>query len=67
MKSRFPSTTLLPVLLFAWLAGCGEEKGSSKEYPVSLAEGTYRVAFVLTRAPPVREAANPPDLLRCSA
>ena len=45
MKSRFPFTTLLPVLLIAWLAGCGEERGSLKEYPVALAEGTYRVVF----------------------
>ncbi len=45
MKARVPFTALLPVLLLAWLTGCGEERGSSKEYPVALAEGTYRVAF----------------------
>jgi hypothetical protein len=45
MKSRFPFTTLLPVLLIAWLTVCGEERGSLTEYPVALAEGTYRVVF----------------------
>ena len=45
MKSSVPFTTLLPVLLLAWLTGCGEERGSLKEYPVALADGTYRVAF----------------------
>ena len=45
MKARVPFTALLPVLLLAWLTGCGEESGSLNEYPVALAEGTYRVVF----------------------
>jgi hypothetical protein len=45
MKARVPFATLLPVLLLAWLTGCGEERGSLNEYPVALAEGTYRVTF----------------------
>jgi hypothetical protein len=45
MKARVPFNTLLPVLLLAWLTGCGEESRSLVEYPVALAEGTYRVAF----------------------
>ena len=46
MKSRFPFTTLLPVLLLlAWFTGCGEERGSLTEYTVALADGTYRVTF----------------------
>jgi hypothetical protein len=45
MKANVPFTTLLLVLLLACLTGCGEERGSLNEYPVALAEGTYRVAF----------------------
>ncbi len=45
MKASVPFTTLLLVLLLAWPTGCGEERGSLNEYPVALAEGTYRVAF----------------------
>jgi hypothetical protein len=45
MKARVPFTALVPVLLLSWLTGCGEESGSLNEYPVVLAEGTYRVAF----------------------
>jgi hypothetical protein len=45
MKTRVPLARLLLVLLFAWQAGCGEESRIPKEYPVALAEGTYRVAF----------------------
>ena len=45
MKARVLFTRLLPVLLLACLIGCGEESGSLNEYPVALAEGTYRVVF----------------------
>lgn len=45
MKARGPFPTLLLVLLLAWLTGCGEERRSLNEYPVALAEGTYRVTF----------------------
>ena len=45
MKARGSFTRLLPVLLLACLTGCGEERRGLNEYPVALAEGTYRVVF----------------------
>ncbi len=45
MKVRVPSIAALPALLLAGLAGCGDQGRGQDEYPVALAQGTYRVAF----------------------